>query len=240
MDVYNQNQGGGEEEAIEFLRNAYGVTEAVNAKKEGPWGSAAEVANNFESVISGGGGNSRTKARSHILYSILVVLQHKVNDMQFTGRLTIVDLAGPGALGDQSSDVESAKYVNKSIVSMNKCIDALAAGNDNNRSNPPYRDDPLTTALSDALGGNSKVVAFVSLGGEGSSSAGSGGADVGEMFESASQALATAQKLGSIQNRPIQHFTSTDELRLREIVSAQVSPEEAAPKHTEVDNLQVW
>jgi len=214
FDLYNPDSMGQE---IQLLKDPFGSVVAHGAGSQA-CGSAHDIAVDFKAALG-----RRRKQRSHVLYCLHVRLIHKVTQATVHGSLTICDLAGQGALGDQP-DVESAKYVNKSAVSLNKVLTALTAPG---QSAVPYRDDALTMGMCHVLGGNCRTIGLVVLGSTG-----------GNDYESALQAVKMGQNLAAVKNSPLRQFESADLVRLRQIVADVQSPEEAAPKLTEIVSLR--
>eukprot|EP00041_Stephanoeca_diplocostata_P012776 m.215126 g.215126 ORF g.215126 m.215126 type:complete len:928 (+) comp19083_c0_seq11:169-2952(+) len=93
--------------------------------------------------------------RAHRVFRINVTFTSGV-DIKQTAVLTFVDLAGSEDISRSSTTGAMAaetKYINKSLLSLGRVIDALAA----NEKHIPYRDSKLTQLLADALGGMCKT-----------------------------------------------------------------------------------
>lgn len=164
----------------------------------------------------------RRRQRSHLIYTLHVTLRHKVSEAVLRGKFTIADLAGSGSLGDQE-DVEAAKYVNKSMIALNNVVTALASSG---QTGVPYRDDPLTTVLADALGGNCRLAVVCAVG-PGENDA-----------EAAAQAVGVAQKLTKVQSRAVAQLETSETGRLRGLVAQLQSPEAAEPVLHDIDSLR--
>lgn len=78
-------------------------------------------------------------------------------------KLLIVDLAGSERLDKSGSEghlLEEAKFINRSLSSLGKCINALA------QKSPhiPFRDSKLTRILCDSFGGSARTSLIVTIG----------------------------------------------------------------------------
>ena len=102
-------------------------------------------------------------------------------------------------------------------------VNALAAAGN---TGVPYRDDPLTMILADALGGNCRLGVVCAVG------------PSEETAEAAVQAISLTQKLTTVECRPVPQFESADYARLRQLVSQLQSPEAAEPVLAEIDSLR--
>ncbi|XVE75408.1 hypothetical protein DITRI_Ditri12bG0091700 [Diplodiscus trichospermus] len=78
-------------------------------------------------------------------------------------KLLIVDLAGSERLGKSGSEgllLEEAKFINLSLTSLGKCINALAE----NSPHIPTRDSKLTRLLRDSFGGSARTSLIITIG----------------------------------------------------------------------------
>ncbi|XP_044508679.1 kinesin-like protein KIN-UC isoform X5 [Mangifera indica] len=78
-------------------------------------------------------------------------------------KLLIVDLAGSERIdksGSEGALLEEAKFINLSLTSLGKCINALAE----NSPHIPTRDSKLTRLLRDSFGGSAKTSLIVTIG----------------------------------------------------------------------------
>ncbi|CAI9091153.1 OLC1v1026100C1 [Oldenlandia corymbosa var. corymbosa] len=78
-------------------------------------------------------------------------------------KLLIVDLAGSERLDKSGSEghmVEEAKFINLSLTSLGKCINALAE----NSPHIPTRDSKLTRLLRDSFGGSARTSLIITIG----------------------------------------------------------------------------
>ncbi|OIW07645.1 hypothetical protein TanjilG_17660 [Lupinus angustifolius] len=78
-------------------------------------------------------------------------------------KLVVVDLAGSERIhksGSEGHMLEEAKYINLSLSSLGKCINALAE----NSNHVPFRDSKLTRMLRDSFGGTARTSLIVTIG----------------------------------------------------------------------------
>ncbi|KAG6410101.1 hypothetical protein SASPL_128150 [Salvia splendens] len=78
-------------------------------------------------------------------------------------KLLIVDLAGSERIGKSGSEghvLEEAKFINLSLTSLGKCINALAE----NSPHIPIRDSKLTRLLRDSFGGSARTSLIITIG----------------------------------------------------------------------------
>jgi len=111
-----------------------------------------------------------TSSRAHTVNQI--IFQQKFfddqnkNERTLVSNIVLIDLAGSeranatGAAGGQIEDaatrMKEGANINKSLLSLGNCINALASGDKNQFV--PYRNSKLTRLLKDSLGGNCKTV----------------------------------------------------------------------------------
>lgn len=79
------------------------------------------------------------------------------------GKLVFVDLAGSERIdksGSEGHTLEEAKSINLSLISLGKCINALAE----NSTHVPVRDSKLTRLLRDSFGGTARTSLIVTIG----------------------------------------------------------------------------
>ncbi|PON34472.1 Kinesin-like protein [Trema orientale] len=78
-------------------------------------------------------------------------------------KLLIVDLAGSERVDKSGSEghmLEEAKFINSSLTSLGKCINALAE----NSPHIPFRDSKLTRLLRDSFGGSARTSLIITIG----------------------------------------------------------------------------
>jgi hypothetical protein len=186
-----------------------------------PCASAADAVSKVKAALA-----KRRKAqskRSHVWLQFTTEVRHKIHQSRSVGRLTLVDLAGPGPLSAQEDDVESGKFVNGSTAKLATVVDALSQGS----QAVPYLDHKLNTLLSDVFGGNARTTVIACL------------PPTSEQVNDSMQTIALAQKLRVVVNRPlVQQFVSAEELRLREAVMQHVNETDAQPLLREVATVR--
>ncbi|PON32787.1 Kinesin-like protein [Parasponia andersonii] len=99
-----------------------------------------------------------------------LISQEKVSSSSSNGipivrksKLLIVDLAGSERVDKSGSEghmLEEAKFINSSLTSLGKCINALAE----NSSHIPFRDSKLTRLLRDSFGGSARTSLIITIG----------------------------------------------------------------------------
>jgi kinesin family protein 18/19 len=103
-----------------------------------------------------------TSSRSHAVLTVLVEWRPRTADTSEVVRcskLSLIDLAGSeraSATKNKGSVLQEGANINKSLLSLGNCINALASGDKNQFV--PYRNSKLTRLLKDSLGGNCKTV----------------------------------------------------------------------------------
>ncbi|KAH0461882.1 hypothetical protein IEQ34_009457 [Dendrobium chrysotoxum] len=128
--------------------------------------------------------NTKMNARSSRSHAILVVhiqrsskgkdenefLSVNINSSEefphtsafFKSKLLIIDLAGSERIDESGVDghvLEEAKFINLSLNSLGKCINALAE----NSTHIPTRDSKLTRLLSDSFGGTARTSLIITV-----------------------------------------------------------------------------
>ncbi|KAJ6357973.1 hypothetical protein OIU78_005746 [Salix suchowensis] len=114
------------------------VRRSINQKAED---ATTSQENDVKSNLSGGNGIPRVRK----------------------SKLLIVDLAGSERLDKSGSDghlLEEAKFINLSLTSLGKCINALAE----NSPHIPTRDSKLTRLLRDSFGGSARTSLIITIG----------------------------------------------------------------------------
>ena len=82
--------------------------------------------------------------------------------MKFESKLSLIDLAGSeraSSTGNVGLRMKEGASINKSLLALSNCINALYENCKNNQKKfVPYRDSKLTRLLKDSLGGNCRTV----------------------------------------------------------------------------------
>jgi hypothetical protein len=197
--------------SVQVRKNGYGVVKLVDATAL-PCPNVNDALRAYASAV-----NSHSKPRSHFCFFLEVQMKHPVIDSVGTGKLSIVDLAGPGELGRQQ-DIVTAKYVNNSNRSLGNVITALSE----NAKAVPYKDDPLCTVLSDCFGGNSRTHVYLHC-----SPSNYSATDTMHVMQ-------LAVKASKVYNRPLRQFETRDTARLRNLVANSLSEDQARIQDYEI------
>lgn len=104
-------------------------------------------------------------SRSHAVFQIFVRQQDLDASVKATvtiSKLSMIDLAGSergAATGYRGVRFKEGSSINKSLLALGNCINALADG----QRHIPYRDSKLTRLLKDSLGGNCRSVMIAAM-----------------------------------------------------------------------------
>ncbi|XP_051631854.1 kinesin-like protein KIFC1 [Manacus candei] len=101
-------------------------------------------------------------SRSHSVFQLQIHGQHRARDLQAHSSLTLVDLAGSERLeksGSVGNRLRETQSINSSLSALGLVIAALC----NKEQHIPYRNSKLTFLLQNCLGGNAKVLMFVTI-----------------------------------------------------------------------------
>ncbi|XP_062398256.1 uncharacterized protein si:dkey-96l17.6 [Sardina pilchardus] len=101
-------------------------------------------------------------SRSHLIIGIMVENRNLTNGTVCYGKLSLVDLAGSeraAKTGAKDSQLKEANSINKSLSALGDVISALSS----DQPHVPYRNNKLTQAMQDSLGGNAKTLMFVNI-----------------------------------------------------------------------------
>ncbi|KAL1130955.1 hypothetical protein AAG570_012196 [Ranatra chinensis] len=96
-------------------------------------------------------------SRSHAVFQVHVRMVTKSTGQVKLSKLSMIDLAGSErgvATGCSGLRFKEGSNINKSLLALGNCINALADG----LKHVPYRDSKLTRILKDSLGGNCQTV----------------------------------------------------------------------------------
>ncbi|CUG92167.1 phosphatidylinositol-4-phosphate 5-kinase-like, putative [Bodo saltans] len=185
-----------------------------------PCTNAVDAASKIKAII---GKRKKVNGRSHLWIQVRTEVIHKVHQTKFRGKLTLVDLCGPGSLSEQEADIESAKFANRAFQALGGVVEALQS----NSPTVPYTEHHTTALLSDVLGGNAFSTIIMCL------------SPSEDQLHDSVQTLQLANKATNVFNRPlVQSFVNADEIRLREIVSNAASDDQAQVTMSEVSTLR--
>ncbi|XP_034255843.1 kinesin-like protein KIF18A [Thrips palmi] len=101
-------------------------------------------------------------SRSHAVFQVFIKMKTKANGQTKVVKLSMIDLAGSergAATGCTGARFKEGSNINKSLLALGNCINALADG----LRHIPYRDSKLTRLLKDSLGGNCQTVMIANL-----------------------------------------------------------------------------
>lgn len=101
-------------------------------------------------------------SRSHAVFQVFIKMKTKANGQTKVVKLSMIDLAGSergAATGCSGVRFKEGSNINKSLLALGNCINALADG----LRHIPYRDSKLTRLLKDSLGGNCQTVMIANL-----------------------------------------------------------------------------
>ena len=115
-------------------------------------------------------GANATSSRSHAVLEIWVTKREKNHyDAAFaTGKLSLVDLAGAeraSETNNRGAQLRDGANINKSLLSLANCINALGKRKKKGFAFVPFRDSKLTRILKDGLCGNSRTVMVATVSG---------------------------------------------------------------------------
>ncbi|RNC44240.1 putative phosphatidylinositol-4-phosphate 5-kinase-like protein [Trypanosoma cruzi] len=201
----------------EIRRDAYGFTVPIGVTFVETTG--ADILSTVERLRK----RKPRDLRCHIWIQIQCVILHRVRQTSTVGRLTLVDLCGPGPLPTQKEAVASARFANRSFGHIVAVLESLQ----DSQGVVQYNKSLETALLSDVLGGNALTTIFGTL------------SSAVESVSESRQTLRALTMASKVVNRPIlPRFVSSDELRWREVVAATSSAEVASPCLLEVDELR--
>ena len=110
-----------------------------------------------------------TSSRSHAVFQ--VVVEQKSRSADFSAVITkskmlLVDLAGSEralVTTNRGMRLKEGANINKSLLALGNCINALSSATDKRAVNVTYRNSKLTRLLKDSLGGNCHTVMIVNI-----------------------------------------------------------------------------
>ena len=113
---------------------------------------------------------NEASSRSHAVLQIVVEQKEKqpgtVANIS-VGKLSLIDLAGSeraAATQNRGIRLVEGANINRSLLALGNCINALCATSSGKGTFVPYRDSKLTRLLKDSLGGNCRTVMIANIG----------------------------------------------------------------------------
>ena len=115
-------------------------------------------------------GANAASSRSHAVLEISVTRRekHRYDAAFATGKLSLVDLAGAeraSETNNRGAQLRDGANINKSLLSLANCINALGKRKKKGFAFVPFRDSKLTRILKDGLCGNSRTVMVATVSG---------------------------------------------------------------------------
>ncbi|KAL6073190.1 Kinesin-like protein kif18a, variant 2 [Balamuthia mandrillaris] len=111
---------------------------------------------------------NQVSSRSHAVMQVIVQQKERTADVQAAvnvGKLSLIDLAGSEracVTRNIGARMKEGANINKSLLALGNCINALGEGNGKNKY-VPYRNSKLTRLLKDSLGGNCRTVMITTV-----------------------------------------------------------------------------
>ncbi|KAH3745191.1 kinesin family member 10 [Pelomyxa schiedti] len=105
-------------------------------------------------------------SRSHAVFQIIVERKDVADQTVTSGKLSLIDLAGSERATSTMNRTERRKEgaaINKSLLALANCINALGNPKYRKGDHIPYRDSKLTRLLKDSLGGNCRTVMIANV-----------------------------------------------------------------------------
>lgn len=164
-------------------------------------------------------------SRSHLLLSVLVSAKNIAMKTEWSGKITLCDLAGSERLkkseatGDQ---LKEAVSINKSLTALGDVIEALTS----NAKHIPYRNHKLTELMSDSIGGNAKTLMFVNC-----SPAASNTAET-------SSSLGYATRAKQITNQVSKQVDNKEVARLKQVIAEMSKHKQAKAEMPDENDLK--
>eukprot|EP01080_Neovahlkampfia_damariscottae_P003821 gene3821-6982_t len=108
-------------------------------------------------------------SRSHAVFQIFVEQRDRTKNIKTNvkfGKLSLIDLAGnerASKTKNVGKRLQEGANINKSLLALGNCINALCKATTNSKTFIPYRDSKLTRLLKDSLGGNCRTVMIATV-----------------------------------------------------------------------------
>ena len=110
-----------------------------------------------------------TSSRSHAVFQVVVEQRAQSSDFSTVitqSKMLLVDLAGSEralVTTNRGMRLKEGANINKSLLALGNCINALSSATDKRAVNITYRNSKLTRLLKDSLGGNCHTVMIVNV-----------------------------------------------------------------------------
>ncbi|XP_065910849.1 uncharacterized protein [Dysidea avara] len=110
-----------------------------------------------------------TSSRSHAVFQVMVEQRPRSADFSTIitkGKMLLIDLAGSEralVTTNRGIRLKEGANINKSLLALGNCINALASATDKTHVSVTYRNSKLTRLLKDSLGGNCRTVMIVNI-----------------------------------------------------------------------------
>jgi hypothetical protein len=150
-------------------------------------------------------------SRSHLIFTIIIESTNVKSGAKAQGKLSLIDLAGSERVGKSGASGETlreAQSINKSLSALGNVISALSTGD---AKHIPYRDNLLTLAMSDSIGGNAKTLMFVNL------------SPVDYNYDETINSLQYASRVKLITNNAQKNVESKEVVRLKALIASMKS-----------------
>ena len=123
-------------------------------------GDISDVLESAREVRAVGSTNMNERSsRSHSVFTLGIKGRNAGQEIEWSGRLNLIDLAGSERLARSQATgdrLKETQNINKSLSALSACIAAIGK----KQSHIPYRNSKLTYLLKTSLGGNAKVLMF--------------------------------------------------------------------------------
>lgn len=112
---------------------------------------------------------NETSSRSHAILQVVIEYRDKNSGVETQinfAKLSLIDLAGSeraSVTGNKGARMAEGAAINKSLLALGNCINALAHTKPGEKQHVPYRDSKLTRLLKDSLGGNCRTVMITNV-----------------------------------------------------------------------------
>ncbi|KAG0145524.1 hypothetical protein CROQUDRAFT_658592 [Cronartium quercuum f. sp. fusiforme G11] len=114
--------------------------------------------------VSGTDWNSRS-SRSHTVFALVIEsrMSGKFDGIVRRSKVCLIDLAGSERAASDGARRAEGAFINKSLLTLEKVIGALAEPNRSSTQHVPFRDSKLTQILQPSLSGDAKVCVICTM-----------------------------------------------------------------------------